>query len=97
MKYSTRNDVVNMYKEYRNNSLCGAVSQLYNEIAGRHSGRGDSIHIIKTSVVPDGQVRRPGTLQYANRNVRFPKITQIKRAPIAQQRSVFKASRPVKV
>ena len=44
LKYNTRNDIVNMYKEYRDNSLCGAVSQMYSEMAGRHSARGDSIH-----------------------------------------------------
>ena len=97
MKYSTRNDVVNMYKEYRDNSLCGAVTQLYNEIAGRHSGRGDSIHIIKTVVVADKDLRRPQIQQYAQRSLTYPKITHIKRAGIAQQRSTFKASRPTKV
>ena len=97
LKYSTRNDIVNMYKEYRDNSLCGAVTQMYSEMAGRHSGRGDSIHIIKTCVVADKDVKREQTRQYAGRSLRYPKITHIKRAPIAQQRNTFKASRPVKV
>merc|ERR1712085_93142 len=39
LKYLTRTGVVNMYKEYRDNTLCGAVSQMYNEMAGRHSAR----------------------------------------------------------
>lgn len=64
-KYATRNDLVNMYKEFRDNSLCGAVTQLYNEVAGRHSGRGESIHIIKTSVVPFADIQRNGVWQFA--------------------------------
>ena len=35
MRYDTRTCTVNMYKEYRDVTLCGAVSQLYLEMAGR--------------------------------------------------------------
>ena len=95
LKYLTRTGVVNMYKEFRDNSLTGAVSQLYSEMAGRHSARGDSLHIIKTVVVPDGQVAREQTKQYTRRSLRYPKITNINRAPIAQQRATFTATRPI--
>lgn len=50
LKYLTSTGIVNMYKEYRSNSLCGAVSLMYSEMAGRHSARADNIHIIKTVV-----------------------------------------------
>merc|ERR1719333_2032758 len=81
LKYRTRTDIVNMYKEYRDNSLCGAVSQMYSEMAGRHSARGDSIHIIKTSVVLDRDVLREQTRQCTKRALRFPKFIVSKRAP----------------
>jgi large subunit ribosomal protein L18Ae len=61
LKYLTRTGIVNMYKEYRSNTLCGAVGQMYSEMAGRHSARGDSIHIIKTTVQPDHLVLREQT------------------------------------
>merc|ERR1712139_276090 len=61
LKYLTRTGIVNMYKEYRSNTLCGAVAQMYSEMAGRHSARGDSIHIIKTTVQPDHLVLREQT------------------------------------
>merc|ERR1719506_975384 len=61
LKYLTRTGVVNMYKEYRGNTLCGAVAQMYSEMAGRHSARADSIHIIKTTVREDHQVLREQT------------------------------------
>merc|ERR1719238_2621859 len=64
LKYLTRTGIVNMYKEYRDNTLCGAVSQMYNELAGRHSARAESVHIIKTVVQPDKSGTRPQIAQY---------------------------------
>jgi large subunit ribosomal protein L18Ae len=58
LKYRTRTDIVNMYKEYRATTLCGAVSSMYQEMAGRHSARADSIHIIKTVIQPNSSVLR---------------------------------------
>merc|ERR1711907_634468 len=64
LKYLTRTGVVNMYKEYRDVTLCGAVSQMYSEMAGRHSAKGETIHIIKTVIQPNSAVSRAGTQQY---------------------------------
>merc|ERR1711971_610423 len=50
-RYLTRTDTVNMYKEFRSNTMCGAVSQLYTELAGKHSGRGETVQIIRTKVI----------------------------------------------
>merc|ERR1719231_1592371 len=95
LKYITRTDIVNMYKEYRNNSLCGAVSQMYSEMAGRHSARADSIHIIKTVVKADKDVMREQTRQFVKPGCRFPKFATDKRAPTQAHRRVFTASRPI--
>merc|ERR1712100_393249 len=97
LKYLTRADVVNMYKEYRSTTLNGAMSQLYNEMAGRHSARAESIHIIKTVVLPAKSLRRPQILQYAKTNTKFPKFTTIKRAPTAQHKNLYTATRPTLV
>ena len=94
LRYQSRTGVINMYKEYRANTLCAAVSNMYSEMAGRHSARGDTIHIIKTLIVPDSDCKRTNTIQYADRSVRFPKITGVKRAPTAAHRATFTASRP---
>merc|ERR1712054_266180 len=53
IRYQTRTDNINMYKEYRATTLCQAVSLLYSEMAGRHSARGETIHIIKSTVLAD--------------------------------------------
>jgi large subunit ribosomal protein L18Ae len=51
LKYLTRKDYVNMYREYRDVTLNGAVYQMYQEMSGRHSARHECIHIIKTVVL----------------------------------------------
>merc|ERR1712147_153516 len=94
-KYLTRNDYVNMYKEYRDVSLCGAVAQLYTEISGRHSGRHECLHIIKTVELKGEDTKRTQVQQYAKGEIRFPKLTQIKRPPTAAQKSSFVATRPI--
>jgi len=55
IKYYSRTGIHNMYKEYRDVSLCGAVDQMYSELSGRHRARFGSIHIIDTKVVPAGR------------------------------------------
>jgi large subunit ribosomal protein L18Ae len=42
-RYQTRTDTVNMYKEYRANTLTGAVSQLYLDLSGKHSARAETV------------------------------------------------------
>ena len=96
LKYLTRTGVVNMYKEFRTNSLCNAVSMLYTELAGRHSAKSESVHIIKTMVVDKkDDIRRDNTWEYSKTNAKFPKITVIKRAPTPNHKATFTASRPV--
>jgi large subunit ribosomal protein L18Ae len=97
LKYLTRTGVVNMYKEYRDNTLCGAVSQMYNEMAGRHSARAESIFIIKTLIQPNKDVLRDQIRQYCRTSLKYPKFTTQKRAPTAAHRSAFTATRPTLV
>ena len=70
LRYLTRTIIVNMYKEYRSNTICGAVSQLYIDLAGKHSGRAETVQIIRTKVinkiaVPGEESDKP-TLKRAN-------------------------------
>ena len=50
LRYNSRSGTHNMYKEYRDTSLIGAVQQCYSEMAGTHRARDRSIQIIKTAV-----------------------------------------------
>jgi len=95
LKYLTSTGIVNMYKEYRANSLCSAVSQMYSEMAGRHSARAENIHIIKTMVQQPKDCVREATVQYLKPSLKFPKFTVSKRAPSAAHKKGFAtATRP---
>ena len=93
-RYLTRTDTVNMYKEYRAVTLCGAVSQLYIDLSGKHSGRAETVQIIRTSVIRNSQLKRAEPIGFADRSVKFPKTDRRKRAPNAQLKTMFKAERP---
>ena len=94
LRYLTRTIIVNMYKEYRDTTLCGAVSQMYMEMAGRHSANPESIQIIRTSVVENSDIKRLQIAQYAKPTCKFPKTVNIKRPPTKSLGSTFKAERP---
>ena len=83
-----------MYKEYRDTTLNGAVSQMYMEMAGRHSAPKESIQIIRTSIVEDKDVKRPQINQFTDANLKFPKTVNLKRPPSKSLGSTFKAVRP---
>lgn len=54
IKYNSRSGTHNMYKEFRDVSVCGAVEQMYADLAGRHRARFSSIQIVDTCIVPAG-------------------------------------------
>ncbi|KDO27995.1 hypothetical protein SPRG_22195 [Saprolegnia parasitica CBS 223.65] len=51
IRYNSRSGTHNMYKEYRDVTLCGAVEQMYAELAGRHRARPRSIQIMRTAIL----------------------------------------------
>ena len=94
IRYLTRTGTVNMYKEFRDVSLCGAVSQMYLEMAGRHSAAQNSIQIIRTSVLGNNEVKRAQVSQYTSQQIKFPKTNTLKRAPSKAFSSRVRANRP---
>ena len=94
LRYLTRTIIVNMYKEYRDTTLCGAVSQMYMEMAGRHSAAKESIQIIRTSIVSNADVKRAQIAQFNKAHTKFPKTVCLKRPPNKSLGSTFKAQRP---
>mmetsp|Transcript_53088 Transcript_53088/g.77568 ORF Transcript_53088/g.77568 Transcript_53088/m.77568 type:complete len:175 (+) Transcript_53088:1-525(+) len=94
IKYNSRSGTHNMYREYRDLTLTGAVDQMYSEMAGRHRCRFRSIQIIRTGIVAAKDVRRPAVMQYLKADIKFPLAHRIPRAAAKKNRSTFKASRP---
>lgn len=97
LRYQSRSGTHNMYREYRDLSLTGAVSQLYDEMAGRHRTRPRSIQIIRTSTVKASELKRVDGMQYAKRNVKFPlphRVSSAKRDAKALSDRTFSTVRP---
>jgi len=60
IRYESRTGDHNMYREYRDVSLNGAISQLHAEMTGNHRAPEDTIVIVKTAVLNSkDEIRRP--------------------------------------
>merc|ERR1712013_515595 len=93
LRYESRTNTHNMYKEFRDVTINGAVSQLYSEMAGRHRAQPGSIQIINTAVLKASQCKRDHVKEMHNSKLKFPVIRKI---PLVDKmfRGTFKASRP---
>ena len=83
-----------MYKELRDTTLNSAIDTLYNDMAGRHRSRQQSIQIIRTAIVEAKDCKKDTTTAFHNSNLRFPLPHKIVRAPTKQVRSLYSATRP---
>mmetsp|Transcript_11690 Transcript_11690/g.29556 ORF Transcript_11690/g.29556 Transcript_11690/m.29556 type:complete len:181 (-) Transcript_11690:145-687(-) len=90
----SRTGYYNMFKEYRDVTMNGAIDQLYQDLAARHRLRSSSIQIIKTKVLADDECKRPNILQFHADNLAFPLPHKVCRPSEKKYRSTFKASRP---
>merc|ERR1719187_2492301 len=51
IRYNSRSGTHNMYREYRDVTVCGAVTACYRDMAARHRARASSIQILKVETV----------------------------------------------
>ena len=72
LRHQSRTGYHNMYKEYRDLTLNGAVDQMYTEMASRHRVRSHQLHIIKTTVVRDADCKRENIMQFLDPKLKFP-------------------------
>jgi large subunit ribosomal protein L18Ae len=92
LRYRSRCGTHNMYKEYRDTTLTGAIGQMYNDMAGRHRAMASNIQIIKTAVIRDEEVKRNNTYQFIDKNLRFPLVRPRQVIP-KKHRHLFIANR----
>merc|ERR1711924_520333 len=94
LRYESRTNTHNMYKEYRDVTINGAVSQMYSEMAGRHRAQPGSIQIINSAVIPAGKCRRDHVTEMLDSKMKYPIIRKM---PLVAKkyRTTFKASRPM--
>nr|XP_048328494.1 aspartyl protease family protein 2 [Ziziphus jujuba var. spinosa] len=94
LRYQSRTGYHNMYKEYRDTTLNGAVEHMYNEMASRHRVRSPCIQIIKTATIPAKLCKRESTKQFHNSKIKFPLVFKKVRPPTRKLKTTYKASRP---
>lgn len=94
VRYQSRTGYHNMYKEYRDITLNGAVEQMYDEMASRHRVRMPCIQIIKTATVPVSLCKRENTKQFHDSKIKFPLTYRKIRPPSRKLKTTFKATRP---
>ena len=97
LRYDSRSGTHNMYREFRDVTLTGAVSQLYDEMAGRHRTRPRSIQIIRTDVIKTANLRRVNGMQFADSKVKFPlshRVASGKRGQKALSDRTYSTVRP---
>jgi len=98
LRYDSRSGTHNMYREFRDLTITGAISQLYDEMAGRHRTRPRSIQIIRTAVVDNvADLKRVNGMQFAKSKVKFPlphRVDSAKRNQKALSSRTFTTVRP---
>jgi len=93
LRYDSRTGTHNMYKEFRDTSQNGAISQLYAEMSGRHRALPPCISILRVSEIKAGDCRREHLIQLHKSKLRFPAIRRLPMLP-KERKKVFAATRP---
>ncbi|KAL5990306.1 hypothetical protein ACLOJK_011203 [Asimina triloba] len=93
LRYQSRTGYQNMYREYRDTTLNGAVEQMYNEMASRHRVRFPCNQIIKTATVRCC-FHRASVSQFEGPQIKFRLVFKKARPPTRKLKTTFKASGP---
>eukprot|EP00960_Hanusia_phi_P076870 768624-Hanusia_phi.AAC.9 len=94
MRYDSRTGHHNMYREYRDVSICGAVSKMYQDVAARHRSRFTNVQIVRTAQVPDDMLRKSWNKEYLERDIKFPLTHRVLRPSSKALKKTFVARRP---
>eukprot|EP00011_Vannellida_sp_DIVA3-517-6-12_P011978 CAMPEP_0114605764 /NCGR_PEP_ID=MMETSP0168-20121206/1220_1 /TAXON_ID=95228 ORGANISM="Vannella sp., Strain DIVA3 517/6/12" /NCGR_SAMPLE_ID=MMETSP0168 /ASSEMBLY_ACC=CAM_ASM_000044 /LENGTH=175 /DNA_ID=CAMNT_0001816619 /DNA_START=142 /DNA_END=669 /DNA_ORIENTATION=+ len=94
VRYDSRSGTHNLYKEFRDTTRCGAVAQMYLDMAGRHRARTRSVQIIDVIEVPSSKCKRPNMAEFHDSKIRFPLPHRVPRATEARYKATFRAGRP---
>eukprot|EP01122_Echinamoeba_exundans_P005410 TRINITY_DN1556_c1_g1_i1.p2 TRINITY_DN1556_c1_g1~~TRINITY_DN1556_c1_g1_i1.p2 ORF type:complete len:237 (+),score=42.76 TRINITY_DN1556_c1_g1_i1:723-1433(+) len=93
LRYNSRTLTHNMYKEFRDTSRAGAVTQLYQDMAGRHRARLSTIQIIDVKELAAKDCVRVSTQQFHSNKIKFPLPHRVLRAAHKSSKT-FLAKRP---
>ena len=98
MRYDSRTGHHNMYREYRDVTVNGAVSKMYQDVAARHRSRFSNVQIVRTATVPSSMMLQGAKGvrlgQYMGNNVKFPLHHRVMRPATKAFKKTFVARRP---
>jgi len=94
IRYNSRSGTHNMYKEYRDLTVNGAIDKMYAELASRHRARKSSIWVVDVAPIPASKVRRENIKQFLDSRIKFRPTNRLPRASSKAYRKVFKATKP---
>ncbi|CAJ0923173.1 unnamed protein product, partial [Mesorhabditis belari] len=72
LKYDSRTGHHNMYREYRDTTIAGAVTQCYRDMGSRHRAQADRIHILKVQPIKAEECRRAPIKMFHDSKIKFP-------------------------
>ena len=72
LRYDSRTGHHNMYREYRDVTMAGAVTQAYRDMGARHRAMADRIQIIKVQPIKVADCKRAGVKQFQDSAIKFP-------------------------
>ncbi|KAK2192615.1 hypothetical protein NP493_26g07045 [Ridgeia piscesae] len=72
LRYSSRSGTHNMYREYRDLTTAGAVTQCYRDMGARHRARASSIQIMRVERIQSSKCRRTNIKQFHDSKIKFP-------------------------
>merc|ERR1711933_567487 len=90
LRYDSRSGSHNMYREYRDLTVSGAVTQCYRDMGARHRARAHSIQVIRCEAVAANKTRRPLVQQMHDSKIKFPLPCRVQK----QGGRLIKANRP---
>eukprot|EP01016_Furgasonia_blochmanni_P031962 TRINITY_DN32_c0_g1_i3.p1 TRINITY_DN32_c0_g1~~TRINITY_DN32_c0_g1_i3.p1 ORF type:complete len:219 (-),score=88.59 TRINITY_DN32_c0_g1_i3:333-989(-) len=91
LRYQSRTAIHNIYKEFRDVSLNGAMSQMFREMSGNHRVNPKTIQIIRTATLEKNEdIKRETVRQMRSAKLQFP-LRRSRRAPLKKFRTTFRA------
>merc|ERR1719150_2548832 len=72
LRYDSRSGTHNMYREYRDLTTSGAITQCYRDLGARHRARTGSIQIMKVETIASSKCRRSNIKQFQDSKIKFP-------------------------
>eukprot|EP00993_Chasmostoma_nieuportense_P003951 NODE_4640_length_759_cov_1485.742089_g4481_i0.p1 GENE.NODE_4640_length_759_cov_1485.742089_g4481_i0~~NODE_4640_length_759_cov_1485.742089_g4481_i0.p1 ORF type:complete len:184 (+),score=35.91 NODE_4640_length_759_cov_1485.742089_g4481_i0:79-630(+) len=94
IRFQCATGVMNVNKEFRDTSLCGAVHHMYCDMASKHGAKYFDIDIVGTTVLPNNKCIRPNVTQFLKNKVKFPLMHRTTKKEQKYKKNPWLASRP---